>query len=359
MTKTIRLATFNCQNLASRARLLTLSERDHEADVLGQLGELESLLAKARYASADKRRIEALSDSLWRHLEVVALGGMLFAGRGAARRVVAAGASAWQGEIRFRRAPITSRQRHHKAQVIGTVAADVQCLMEVEDRQALDAFNRHGLQHAYPEHMLIDDLDPRRLNIGVLSKLPMATLRSRRLDHDAGPGGPASLEVELALSGTRSLHLLIAHLERPRSGDPRAHDTRRRRRAAALAELVARRFDTSQDLLAVLGDLGDSPQRASQSLAPLLKLPGLSDVLALQFPISDDRWTFHDRMNEQTDYILVSDALKAAFRQAGIERRGMPALPRHSIDQEQPFPGVASRATAASLHAAVWADFMV
>jgi endonuclease/exonuclease/phosphatase family metal-dependent hydrolase len=321
-TTKIRLSTFNCENLFSRARVLGMAEPARRTELLDRLATLPSPPRKLQIAA------------LTRHVEFGA------------------------GGLRHRRATIPDARREAKAQVLRAVDADVQCLVEAESRLAMDAVNRMHLGARFPFSMLVESHDPRGISVGLLSKLPVINLRSHLFDRD-GHGllfERDCLEVELALADGRRLHLLMTHFHGS-DVDGSEGDALRRRQALATAHLLSRRFDLSHDLVAVLGDLGDSPLHAPQTLAPLLKLEGLTDVLALQFPIPDDRWTCHLRRNEQRDYILVSDALKAMFCKAGIERRGLPDLPRNSIASEQPFPGVSSAAHCASQHAAVWADF--
>jgi endonuclease/exonuclease/phosphatase family metal-dependent hydrolase len=335
MSKPFRLSTFNCQNLFSRARILSLADQARVAELMAQAAELEALMAQPACSAADQHRIADLAQALSRYLEITAA-----------------------GSLRFRRSVFAQAQRELKAKVIRSVGADVQCLVEVEDRSALEAFNRRALSGAFSHHMLVGCLDPRGIDVGLMSKLPIRSLRSHLLGRDGERVfGRDCLEVELALPDGRSLHLLINHFKSQGHGDPRHGDAQRRRQASAVAGILAERHDLAQEFVAVLGDFGDSPQRAPQCLSPLLRLDGLHDTLALQFAIPDDRWTAHGRRNEQVDYILVSDALKACLRQAGIERRGMPDLQRNTISQEQPFPELGPGTHAASAHAAVWADF--
>lgn len=339
MSKLFRLSTFNCQNLFNRARILSLADHARVADLMDQAGQLAALLAARTHSAASRRRIAELEQALARYVEITG-----------------------EHSLRFRRRAFAGEQRDLKAKVIRAVDADVQCLVEVEDRSALEAFNRGALHGAFGHNMLISGFDLRGIDVGLMSKLPIRSLRSHLFDRGTDHQRVFSrdcLEAELALPDGRALHLLINHFKSQGHGDPRRSDAQRRHQAGAVARILAERHDLTQDLVAVLGDFGDSPQRQPQCLAPLLRLEGLSDVLALQLAIPDDRWTVHQGRNEQADYILVSDALKATFRQAGLERRGMPDLERHSISQERPFAEVASGAHAASEHAAVWADFEV
>lgn len=339
MSKTFRLATFNAENLFSRARVLKLVDPARRSDVLAQIAEFDTLRAQSHPNPSEKRRRADLAGKLSRYLDACGTG---IAGRS-----------------NHRRTPLTEQQRENTAQVVRAIDANVLCLLEIESRRALDAFNHQHLGHAFPYNMLIEGFDARRIDPGLLSKCPIVALRSHLFDQAAGHRLFARdcLEVELDLGGERHLHLLINHFSGPGPGAGRERDALRRRQASAVAQILATRFDLTCDLVAVVGDLNDTPQRAPQALAPLLKTRGLHDVLAMQFPIPDDRWTCHRHKNEQIDFILVSDALKAAFLLAGVERRGMPELQQNSISQERPFPGVRSAASAASSHAAVWADF--
>jgi exonuclease III len=56
----------------------------------------------------------------------------------------------------------------------------------------------------------------------------------------------------------------------------------------------------------------------------------------------------------QIDFLLVSRPLRDGFKDAVIERRGMFGAPGVT-----PFQSVTSDTTAASDHAAVWAEFQV
>ena len=71
------------------------------------------------------------------------------------------------------------------------------------------------------------------------------------------------------------------------------------------------RYHVATDRVVVAGDLNDTPD--SKPLAPLLKLPGLQDVLALQFP-DQPRHRWIDAYGSQRHQ--VDDLLKAAFKSA-------------------------------------------
>jgi len=108
----------------------------------------------------------------------------------------------------------------------------------------------------------------------------------------------------------------------------------------------------------VAGDFNELPD--SDSLAPLLKLPGLHNSFE-KLPGNADRWTHRDdavpSKNDQIDYLLVSEALWPRLTNVGIERRGIWASAKKVCEKYPPLTTVTGDTSSASDHAAVWADF--
>lgn len=262
----------------------------------------------------------------------------------------------------FRRARFAEAARGANARVLREIAADVVCVVEFENRPALQAFGDQFLAGRYPHTMVIDGNDRRGIDVGVLSRLPIAALRTHLFDK--GPDGAPlfdrdCLEVDLSLPDARTLHLLCNHFKSKRDDAPE----RRMRQAERVREICAR-FDLGRDLVAVAGDLNDTPDSAP--LRRLASLPGLSDILDVRFgAAAERRWT-HARWPpggafelSQIDFLLVSDPLRAGLKAAGVERRGINDLEILTGGAERAFPTVTDRVSAASDHGAVWADFVV
>lgn len=121
-------------------------------------------------------------------------------------------------------------------------------------------------------------------------------------------------------------------------------------------------YDLTKDRVVVCGDFNDTP--SSPPLASLLGVANLHDVLELEFGADKSkRWTYHYQSFEQIDYLLVSKPLKAAFKAAGIIRRGiaglhaMTSLPGSGVGVEQEYDTVTAFSNQASDHGAVWAEF--
>lgn len=354
----LRIATFNCENLFSRAKILNIQDKGAAGDILADIDKLQKILKKKTYTADDKKSILDLTKKNSQYIEIAEDKGKLFSGQGKKQRVAAAGAADWDGAIEFRRASFKDQVRENTAKVLKQLGADIQCLVEVEDRLTVAAFNSQMLGSVFPYNLVIDGNDPRGIDVGILAKRPILNIKTHIFDED-GSGKIFSrdcLELELGLADGRSLFLLLNHFKSQGYGAQAANDAKRKRQAARVAEIL-KGYDLTKDLMVVAGDFNDSPDRPPQTLQPLLSVNGLTDVLAIKFSNPADRWTYYYKKPEQIDFILVSDPLKAAFKDAGVERRGIYQLSKITKGKESAFPAVTSYANSASDHAGVWAEF--
>jgi len=376
MPSTFRVASFNCENLFSRAKALNLSDPTVGDQVLAYINELDKLLRKATYTSANKKRILKLfqgidvdgkGNKLKNYIEIREDQGTLWKRSGfAITGVRASGKNSWNGAIEHKRAESSDLARENTIKVIKALKADVACVVEVENRPMLHSFNRGLLgTRKFDYSMVIDGNDPRGIDVGLLSNFPLhgiwthiydGTAQSRTFSRDC-------LEVEVELPSGQMLYVLCNHLKSRGYGDPTSNDARRERQAKALRDIL-KQYDLASDWVIVAGDMNDSPDRPPKALRHFLKLPNLFDVLALQFPNNPAaRWTYHYNAFEQIDYILVSKPLKQKFVAAGVERRGIHRLKKltqnagSGIPVETEYDSVTHWTNAASDHGAVWAEF--
>lgn len=342
----LRIATFNCENLFSRPRLFTGPDGD------ALVAAAQALEAELKKEAFDHVRIDALKTLLDGVVDVIDVRG---------KHVTATGAGAWLGWVEFKRSRISDASIRNTARVIADADADVVCLCEVESRPVLCEFHDAvlkpgflvpGNKQPYPYALLIDGNDARGIDVALLSRLPVTGIATHLFDKpprsrfpifsrdcfeatlDAGAGGP--------------LHVLLNHFKsRGYSGasDP-AGKKKRTAQAARVAEILAR-FDLTRERVVVAGDLNDGP--ASASLAPLLALPNLHNVVDT-LP-ERERGTFGTR-REQIDYLLVSTPLRERLTEVRLERRGIWGKPPHV-----PYDTVVGPSSAASDHAAVVATF--
>jgi len=368
MTK-LRLATFNCENLFSRPKVLNCADNEEGREPLNRLVELNDVIARRTYSNLDKRRILELLDQLRTYVDLNELRGKLVSKKainGRLRDTIKVGGRAgWVGGITLKRDVLPSEAQHNTAEVIKAIDADVQCVVEVEDRLTLERFNDSLLAgpESYPYNIVIDGNDPRGIDVGLLSRFPFAavnthvfdtptrTSRSRIFSRDC-------LEVELTLPNANRLFVLVNHFKSQGYGTQTSCNARRKAQANRVAAIL-RRYDLKKDLVVVAGDFNDQPQSAH--LAGLLRAKNLVDVLAKQFVDPRERWTYRDK--SQLDYILVSKPLAEAMTVAGVERRGLfqaDKLTRNlRSGQVRAFRSVTSDTNDASDHAAVWAEFQI
>jgi endonuclease/exonuclease/phosphatase family metal-dependent hydrolase len=233
------------------------------------------------------------------------------------------------------------------------VLPDILCLQEVENMQAIRVFNQRYLNNYYPYSLLIDGYDPRNIDVGLLSLLPIRRIRTHIDDvYKEGErrGGRIfsrdCLEAEIELPDGVLLTLFINHLksklvvrgkgESDEEYFEKLKDSHERRlgQAQAVCEYVTERFEGqhNQALYAVVGDFNDTA--VSPWVAPLLESPHLTDLLATYRPV-DDRWTHYWQSKgyvSQIDFILASRALgERVARVVETDSSRIPHIERHGL----------------------------
>jgi endonuclease/exonuclease/phosphatase family metal-dependent hydrolase len=246
------------------------------------------------------------------------------------------------------------------AKAIRAVNADVICLQEVESLPVLDRFNSYflgGMQYAH--RAVIDCFDPRQIDVAVLSRYPIVSLRSHR--EERNKKGSAflfsrdCLEVEIQVDG-KLLTLYVNHFK-SMIGGRAATRPRRQEQAERVAEIVDARWKKSayKGNFVVLGDLNDYPQ-GKTGLAALLDHKGLNNVLT-RLPEAE-RWThYYTGGNDyrQLDYLLLSNGLaKANPGKPAVMRRGLPWRAQNVTDER--LDGVGENDPKASDHAPLFMD---
>lgn len=366
MPETFRVASFNVENLFSRAKILNLRNSAVISGKLKLVDELNTLIHKpTRFTQSQQDRIVELYDELKTYITIRENRGTKLFNRTKTKVVAKSGAD-WEGEIAFTRERFSELARENTAKVIKSVKADILCVVEAEDRLALTEFDRDALSSRYPYEMLIDGNDRRGIDVGIYSRFPLGGVWTHIFDKAAGKPvfSRDCPEYEVFLPNGTSLFVLCNHFKSKGYSAAGTADARRKTQAKAVADILAG-YDLANDLVIVAGDLNDTP--SSAPLAPLLGVSNLTDVLALQFANPKERWTYSYRKTfEQIDYLLVSKPLKESFEEAGVERRGIFNLKHlttqsqgtpHEVPVETEWDTVAAATAAASDHGAVWADF--
>lgn len=172
---------------------------------------------------------------------------------------------------------------------------DVLAVQEVEDIDTLRNFNRDHLAGKYSHVTLIEGNDPRLIDVGVLSKLPIGGITSwQQATHPEDPDTPVFgrdlLEIDI-MTPTRSRKLFtvfVNHLkshyvdfrEDPVAGEE-ASNQRRRRQAEMVANIIKARTRPSSKYV-VLGDMNDPAE--SPLLGAFTSDPAMGLINAMTAP---------------------------------------------------------------------------
>ncbi len=244
------------------------------------------------------------------------------------------------------------------ADAIGAIEADVLALQEVENLDVLKRFNTRYLGGRYQYKLVVDGNDPRRIDVGVLSRYPFAAIRShqflRTADRTAWIFSRDCLEVDIELDGGTRLPIFVNHFKSMIGGRDETMD-RRKLQSQTVEKILKDRFgpNPGQEKFVVLGDLND--YMPSPGLDPLVELPWLEDVVRKRLE-AQNAWThYYNRGQDyrQLDYILLSQALAEANPNAvpSIETRGLPL--RAAKAGPDRFAGVGRNKPKASDHCPV------
>ena len=285
----------------------------------------------------------------------------------------------WRADQRhFDIADATSKKL--TAQAILALDADVLALQEVENLDTLKRFRDLylGGRKAYPYVVSIDGNDPRLIDVAVLSRYPLVNINTHQ--HLWVPAWQSflfsrdCLEVDVQVSGQR-LTLYVNHLKSMMDRqDPcqgrKSTRARREKQAATVKKIVTQRFgeQAGQHPFIVLGDLNDYLETDAQGKTGIASLVQWEQVVNVveRLP-KDEQWTQFFKGNKtcqlppayrQLDYLLLSKSLANANAKAPhVERRGMPK--RADRYKGPRFPGVGQDRPKASDHCPVVMDLTV
>lgn len=361
----IRVATFNTENLFRRPRAINDETPSAAQATLEAFATLSNLIARDPYTEADRAGIVEIlqkydvtdAASNTRPFLVNQTRDSLYTvRRGGDIEVTARGRGDWVGWIELIRDSIAWEATENTARVIDSVDADVLLTVEVEDRQTLQRFtdqvlSRHmAVRKRYPYNLLVDGNDTRGIDVGLLSRRPIASVRSHFADRKGGNQvfSRDCPEFEVELPGGETLWILGNHFKSKGYGKPTDTADRRRIQAGRVAEIYTEARKRSPYVV-VAGDLNDSPD--SEPLRILGKT-GLRDVMTHDsYAGTPGTYQSGKSTNQKIDYLLLSPELWERLTSVGVERRGVWA-PRSF----QSFPSVTSRVTQSSDHAALYAD---
>jgi len=366
----MKIASFNLENLFLRPVAMNGETLAYGRKALQAHAELNGILGKPNYTASDKQRIVVLLKDL--KIDKKDDGGPfailrqnrseLLKRKAGGIEVVANGRGDWIGWVELKREEVDEVATRNTARVINDLNADILGIVEAESRPALVRFSQNVVGAAlgglpYAHAMLIDGNDDRGIDVAIYARagFTIASICSHVDDIDA-KGRIFSrdcAQYEIVTPQGKTVHVLVNHFKSKGFGAAAASNERRRRQAARVKDIY-NALRQNHELVAVLGDLNDTPD--SEPLKPLIGGTDLKDVSQHPKYQSDGRpGTYaNGTAGNKIDYVLLSPALFAGVTAGGVERRGVWGGKNGTLFPH--YPEITKAAEAASDHAAIWAE---
>ena len=364
----MRLASFNVENLFSRARAMNQETWAEGKVILNEFSKLNKLLQSANYTPAIKTKIldslevlNLLNSDESKFVLLRQNRGHLIKRPASGPVIVANGRGDWIGWLELKTEAVNELATRMTAKVIGEVNADVLAVIEAEDRVALRHFHDQLLKPGgitYRGIMLIDGNDERGIDVGLFTKqgFEVQTIVSHVDDAKDGKTifSRDCAEYLVQVSPTKRLLLLVNHFKSKGFGSPAESNARRKAQAQRVKEIYDQRRAEGVDLIAVVGDLNDTP--GSDPLKPLIANTNLKDIF--EHPEFDDGGrpgTFgNSTASNKIDYLLLSPELFARVTAGHVFRKGIWGGVNGTLFPH--FDEMTAAIHAASDHAAIVAD---
>jgi endonuclease/exonuclease/phosphatase family metal-dependent hydrolase len=370
----MRLATYNVENLFRRPAAMNMATWADGKPVLDDLRKLNDLINRDTYTASVKSQILAtmgqypglVNNGSSKFLRLREIRDKLVRRRAAGPQIEVNGRDEWVGWFELVDEGLDETAILNTGRILGLVNADVQCLMEVEDRIALRRFNSNVLTDVgatpFDHAMLIDGNDERGIDVALLHRDPFVLKSIVSHSEDLDPAGNAIFsrdcaEYELQTPAGNTLLLLVNHFK-SKLPPASASNAKRLKQATRVREIYDQRRAEGFQHIAILGDFNDTPDSAP--LDPLLQpASGLVDIMQHANFTGDGRGgTFaNGAPSQKIDYILLSPALAALVTAGGVERRGVWGGANGTLFPH--IPEITKSAEAASDHAALWADLNI
>lgn len=365
----MRIASFNVENLFSRARVMNLDTWADGKKVLTEYGRLSTLLRKPVYSPADKTKIV---DSL----KKIGLGasdeskfvilrqnhGRLVKRPASGLQVEANGRGDWIGWLELKKEAVNDLAVQMTGKVIQELNADILAVIEAEDRIALSHFNEQLLKPLNANLrsiMLIDGNDDRGIDVGLLTKsgFPIESIASHvdDMENNSRIFSRDCPEFTVSVGNNTTITVLVGHLKSKGYGSAAASNARRKLQAKRTREIYEMRKAQGIERVAIVGDFNDTPN--SDPLSPLLGSGSdLKDIFDHPQFLGDNRpGTYaNGTASSKIDYILLSPVLWDSVTACGVLRKGVWGGKHGTLFPH--YDEMTKAIHAASDHAALWVD---
>lgn len=366
----MKIASINIQNIFHRDKSLIRSSLNK--CVTDWTSELDALMLSNAKTERDTERIRELSFLLgFERTEPHAYGilrkrngGLYLKECSFSQEERATEQNRWRGWIPLRTLPISTEAIRNKARLIAEADPDILLVQEVEDRAALDLFNRMYLPEfgigPFDQTLVLEGNDDRGMSMGIMTKngyrVDTVKSYSTEKDWDGGPlFGSDSQEYLIMTPKGKVVHVISAQFSKNDA-------LRRKRQAEQVAAIYEARIDDWQGYIIICGTLNDASY--SDSLSPLIRETDLRDISKyanFNVDIDEGKDASYFRMGayqkgvniRQKDYLLLSPKLFSSLTESGLDRRAM--WPERRAKWPL-YPTVKNREQAASRHPLLWAD---
>jgi len=365
----MRIASFNVESLFDRPMAMNMATWADGAPTLEAHAKINTLFNKATYSAADKAEMVTLlkqlgldkSDAGNKFARLRQNRGHLLTRSGGKITITATGRDDWIGWVELKVEPVNENATKNTAMVINDLDAQIQAVVEADNRVALREFSDAVLKEVggtpFEHVMLFDGNDDRGIDVGVLTrnKYDIVGIRSHVEDTDA-KGRIFSRdcpEYTIRTPGGTEVVLLVNHLKSKGFGSQASNNALRLRQATRVAQIYKRVRADGQNNVVVCGDVNDNP-----GSAPLAPIEATDLKRVATHPSFDDGGrpgTFGNCTATQNfDHIFLSPALFGAVTGGGIYRCGAWGGTKGNLWPH--YASMTRQVKAASDHAAVFVD---
>jgi endonuclease/exonuclease/phosphatase family metal-dependent hydrolase len=396
----VRIASFNVENLFSRPAAFKRPEQFEPGDpsaeqLLDAYRDVNELMALPLYSAADTAKmidhlvtldiyIRKPTGVVRKNTTTKPKWAWLRKNRGTFDRqpedetksveIMATGRDEWTGWVELAKEATNEVGTRMTAQVLKDVNADIQAIVEAEDRPALVRFNEQilgGLYAAAFDHvMLVDGNDDRGIDVGLLTKkdFEIESIRSNVDLLDTNGSGFRLFSRDCADYRIRTkngafVRVLVNHFKSQSGGG----GSKRNRQSDKVREIVNGLVMAGEHVV-VLGDFNEGPPAEGQAPTNLADLFTAGGPLVNVWDLPTfDRGTPTPRpgsyddcnLKNRLDYILISQSLVPLLTGAGVFRKGLwgdrKTKPKNWVVYDEMTTG----SEQASDHAAIYVDLNI
>jgi len=386
----VRIASFNVENLFSRPKVFKTTGWTQNQPIFDAYYGVNGLMALPQYGPAEKAAmvghlltleiyVRNAQGAIRKNHTTEPKWAWMRKNRGTFDRepqdptkdveIVATGRDEWTGWVELAREAANEVGTRMTAQVLRDVNADVQAIVEAEDRPSLVRFNEQllgGLYGSPFDHvMLVDGNDERGIDVGLMTRAGFDIVSMRSNVDVPDPGSPGEwlfsrdcADYELRTPSGATLRVLVNHFKSQSGGG----GGKRLRQSTKVREIVDGLVAAGQDVI-VLGDFNEGQPAVGQ--APV-NLPNLFDPAG---PLTSvwDLPTFDPGLpklgtwdscgiRNRLDYIMLSASLVPKVTGGGVWRKGLWGSRKTPPTDWAIYPEMTAGEEQASDHAAIYVD---